>query len=937
MTARRFPHLKFERPLLVRTDPQAKRLYVAEQSGRIYSFPDDDKTDKPNVFLNLRDEWPRLTPHSGAAGIQDVYGLAFHPKFPDVPFCWVTYTLRSKQPGNHLEDGTRLVRYRVTIDGEGIPRCDPTSEQLLLTWLQGGHNGACLEFGPDSCLYISAGDGEVPNPPDPRDAGQDISNLLSTIMRIQVSTEDGSGHPLYTIPPDNPFVDVAGARGEIWSYGFRNPWKMTFAPDGELWVGDVGWELYEMVYRVQRGGNFGWSIMEGPQPVRPDARRGPTEILPPAIALPHTDAASVTGGYVYRGHRFPELTGTYIFGDFETRRIWSAEFDGRKMVTLTDLVAPSLRLVAFAEDASGELLLLDYDDGTLHEFRRNPSRDANTEFPQSLTQTGIFDDTRSLTPADGVLPFEIQLPEWADGAQSSRLLAVPGTEPIQVLRNPVRRDNWMLRERMRFATDSVLAKTITLTDDSGRDIRLETQVLHFDGHDWKGYSYVWNPQQTDAILSPAEGTLIKLRDYGNFSDRQNWPVHSRGECQRCHNQWIGGLLAFTIPQLNTDKPAHQLQTLKELGWLTGDIPESESSHRLHRAQGRLLNQDRGLEPNSVPGVMKAARSYLDVNCAHCHQNGAGGTATIDLRQDIAVDRMGLIDSPPAQGTFGLRNPALIRPGQPASSVLLYRLAVTGRGHMPHIGSTRPDVEGIRLVRTWIESLENEPRHIEKHNPEEIRRAVELKDTSQAIQLLMAIEDGSVDLPQRDRILKVAREASPEIRGLFDHLQPAEFRIKVRHRISPDQILTLNGNPENGQMLFAHKRLQCKSCHQLHGDGGTVGPALDDVGKRLTRQKILESLLEPSRHIEPEFETWTSITKDGRAFTGIIVSRTNATLVLRDAKSEIHEIPQIEIEEMNRQAVSMMPERLLEELSDHEIASLLEFLVNQQSTPVARKP
>lgn len=185
--------------------------------------------------------------------------------------------------------------------------------------MEGGHNGACLEFGPDGFLYVSAGDGEAPNPPDPRDAGQDVSNILSTVLRIDVMPHGND--PLYKVPADNPFVALTNARPEIWAYGFRNPWKMTFAPDGELWLGDVGWELDEMVYRIRKGGNYGWSIMEGPQPVRPNARRGPTEILPAAIALPHTDAASVTGGYVYRGQRFPDLVGTYIFGDYETRRI----------------------------------------------------------------------------------------------------------------------------------------------------------------------------------------------------------------------------------------------------------------------------------------------------------------------------------------------------------------------------------------------------------------------------------------------------------------------------------------------------------------------------------------------------------------------------------------------------------------------------------------
>src|SRR5436309_900374 len=169
------------------------------------------------------------------------------------------------------------------------PRCDPKSEKILITWLAGGHNGCDMHFGPDGFLYISTGDGADPNPPDRLDTGQDLSDLLSSILRIDVDRED-PGKP-YAVPPDNPFVNMAGARPEIWSYGFRNPWRMSFdRATGDLWVGDVGWELWEMVYRVTKGGNFGWSVMEGRQQVRPEAKRGPTPILPPALDFPHTEA-----------------------------------------------------------------------------------------------------------------------------------------------------------------------------------------------------------------------------------------------------------------------------------------------------------------------------------------------------------------------------------------------------------------------------------------------------------------------------------------------------------------------------------------------------------------------------------------------------------------------------------------------------------------------
>ena len=174
----------------------------------VFSFP-DDKCRSPNqiCLLNLTQVFDQLTPHESAKAVRNAYGLAFHPQYPEVPVCWLTYNIVSGIKKTHLEDGTRLSRFNVVFDNKGVPRCDIASEKIVLTWPEGGHNGACLQFGPDGYLYISAGDGEVPNPPDPRRAGQDVTNRLSTIMRIDVNpTDDG---PLYTVPADNPFVKAA--------------------------------------------------------------------------------------------------------------------------------------------------------------------------------------------------------------------------------------------------------------------------------------------------------------------------------------------------------------------------------------------------------------------------------------------------------------------------------------------------------------------------------------------------------------------------------------------------------------------------------------------------------------------------------------------------------------------------------------------------------
>src|SRR5439155_3840603 len=229
--------------------------------------------------------------------------------------------------------------------------------------------------------------------------GQDCSDLLSSVLRIDVDHkgEPGGVSPRvnYAIPKDNPFLGMKGVRPEIWAYGFRNPWRMSFdRQTGQLWVGDVGWELWEMVHKVEKGGNYGWSIVEGRQPIKPNQKPGPTPIRPPMIELPHTIAASVTGGYVYRGKKFPELAGAYVFGDWETRRIWAARFDGDRVTEMPEIVKLGIRMAAFGEDNDGEIYFAEYDHGTLHTLARNDAAGKNTNFPTKLSETGLFKDVK---------------------------------------------------------------------------------------------------------------------------------------------------------------------------------------------------------------------------------------------------------------------------------------------------------------------------------------------------------------------------------------------------------------------------------------------------------------------------------------------------------------------------------------------------------------
>ena len=930
----RYPQLKFHQPLYINADPAQQRIWVATRNGKIWSFADRQDVAAADLFFDFRAGFEELTPHATATKVNSTLGLAFHPDYPRVPLCWIVYTVKTNKGSVHLDDGTRLSRFRVVFE-EGVPRCDPSSERILLTWLEGGHNGGCVKFGPDGCLYVSAGDGEVPNPPDPRRCGQDVTNVMSTIIRLDVSVDDEG--PAYRVPADNPFARVTAAddgdvdrelffaksdaRPEIWAYGFRNPWRFNFSPDGQLWAGDVGWELYEMVYNVKPGANYGWSVFEGPQQVLPDNKRGPTPIVPPALSYSHAEGASVTGGVFYTGQALPELTGHYLFGDYETRRIWSAEIDedpngGADILTgLTDLVDPAVRIVSFGEDTQREPLLLHFDEGTIYGLERNPAPPTESPFPRQLSETGLFAQVSAHEPATGVVPFEINEPLWSDGTHAQRLAALPGDKPLQVLLKPRRMQVSSLRERMEFPQDAVLARTVSLTDDTGREVRLETQVLHFNGKVWNPYSYVWNAQQTDATLAPAAGQSMELADYGTFAERTQWQVASRSECIRCHNSWVGGTLAFTLPQLNVDRDGNnQLQAMMDGGWLTGPLPKSVAN-----SDDPLVRPLTSSADEQAP-LAERARSYLSVNCSHCHQKGAGGTATIDLRHEAGLAAMQAVDAVPMQGSFQLDGPAIVKPGDPHRSVLLYRMLCSGRGRMPHIGSHAVDARGVDVIRQWIASLEG---------PSTPPQAG-LQSTSAAMSLVAEFDARRVPSAQQSEWLRQAREAAPEIRNLFVRFQPAAWRQTPR-ALDPAQWDRLTGDPARGQRVFQTKSVQCSNCHQVGGAGGRIGPSLDDVGRRLSAREIREALLEPSKKIDPRFTAWTAVTTDGKVHSGLLQERTPGRVVLRTTKNEDIAIAREELDELIRQTTSLMPDRLLDDLSDQQIVDLLAYLATLQSS------
>ena len=402
-----FPNLKFDQPLDMGVVPGTNRLAIAERLGKIYTFENRPEVAEKQLMVNLG---------------RTVYGFAFHPQFRQNGYFFAASV---DDPLKETPEGSRISRYSASPDSF---QADLQSEKVILKWPSGGHNGGCIRFGPDGYLYIATGDGS--GIADQRETGQDVSDLLGSILRIDVD-QKGKNQP-YRIPTDNPFVGRSGARPEIWAYGLRQAWRFSFdSASGDLWAGEVGQDLWEMVLLIEKGGNYGWSVREGAHPFRPERPLGPTPLLAAVAEHSHTDFRSVTGGYVYHGKRLGELRDGYIYGDYDTGKIWLLRYQDGKITEHSELADTQLRIVAFGEDSGGELFLVDFISGAIHRLVPNPpSGQEPPEFPRKLSETGLFASTKDHEPAAGLIPYSVNAPLWSDHAHKDRFLAIPGDSQI---------------------------------------------------------------------------------------------------------------------------------------------------------------------------------------------------------------------------------------------------------------------------------------------------------------------------------------------------------------------------------------------------------------------------------------------------------------------------------------------------------------------------
>jgi putative heme-binding domain-containing protein len=913
---RAFPDLTLARPLDLAPIPGSDRLIVVEEGGRISSFLPKPDVSQVELMADMRAFDPKIS---------RTYAVAFHPGFLKNRLIFVRVSLDGRGERN-LENGARILRFRMT--DEAVPKLDLASGVVVFQWLSGGHEGGNMRFGPDGMLYITAGDADNPDPPDSFVTGQDIGDVLSSILRIDVDRSE-AGHP-YGVPKDNPFVGVPKARGEVWAYGLRNPWRLSFdEKTGDLFVGEVGWELWESIVRVEKGGNYGWSITEaGKQEVRPDRVLGPTPILKPLVTHPHEEAASVTGGEFYRGKRLPELSGMYIYGDWQMGTLWGLRHQGDTVKEHQVLCRTSLMPAAFGFSNDGELIVLDHSGGGMWRLQKNPRAGKPDEFPRRLSETGLFKQTSLQQPAAGVVQYEINAPRWADHAHAQRWVGFPnlaGVKIAQFSKGVVFGGQWQLPE------GAVFAKTYSLEMERGNPAtarKIETQILHFDGSLCGTYTYRWNEEQNDATLVAAQGEEAEFRVKDSHSPegftQQKWRFFSRSECGRCHTMWTGFTPGFNKLQL--DRPTQsaggrQIDVLSRIGL----VPDEPSLADPHGTRGSLELR---------------ARSYLHTNCSSCHRFNGGGVVPSMMNIELALKEAKLVDAKPVQGDLGLPDGRIIAKGDPARSVLLYRMTTAGRGHMPYVGAELVDDRGVLLIRDWIASMKPNERDVPEKIGSQRRREIEalkraaagdesairslLESNSGALSLALAIIDGSVKGEARRLSIKQGA-VHPEAlrRDLFERFLPSGERRKVLGpQINAEALLARKGDPARGSQVFAGV---CAACHKLNGSGIDFGPDLHQVGSKWKRPDLLEQILYPAKVVDPQWQMATVELKSGEVKSGFILERNDRELRLKMAGGMDLKLPASDVKSATQSRTSVMPEGLLQNLTAQEAVDLLDYL------------
>ncbi|MEM7370939.1 MAG: PQQ-dependent sugar dehydrogenase [Bacteroidota bacterium] len=722
-----FPNLSFSSPIALVQHPHADTLLVAQRSGQVYAFPHDPETSDKSLFMNI---WQKV----GLIWDAGLLGFALHPNFglegmPGSTSCFVYYTSRDSSGGHQPDNwengscegrwyGSYLVLSRWEL-AEGSFSVDPGSEQLLfrIRAYNASHRGGGLTFGQDGHLYVSIGD-QYRNV-----TAQDlVSNLDGGVLRLDVDQDSSRSHTVrrkmpehagqedeltgngYLIPNDNPFLNTDGnSFEEYFTVGHRAPHRLTMDPfTGNLYVGEVGLFKREELNKIVKGGNYGWPLYEGTLKHTTNYCSSKSVSLdsglytPPLVEYFRDEANSLIGGYVYRGNKIPALYGKYISGCYYQHKLYAVDLtNGTK-----ELIAPfqPRYQMSFGQDRAGEIYLL--AQGGRKPIYTLQASEGGEAPPQWLSETAVFQDLDKLIPAEGVLPYAPHVPFWSDGAVKKRWVAIPNDG---VHDSPEEQIQFERDLAWRFPLGSVFIKHFDYPIQTGQGTeykKLETRFLvHGADSQYYALSYHWLPDGSDAQLFLSGKKETFAPDLTNPNATITWSYPSVADCGSCHSSGNGMILGMNVAQMNSEyqypqsgRSAHQLLTFKHLGIL--NFPD---------LIGVQFPQNYPLEDRSST-LEQRARSYLDANCAYCHQPANPNRAVFDARLGTPLEEQNLIYGQ-LTDALGIDSAYVIVPGDADRSVLYRRLSLANHEYaMPPLAKNLVDTEGAELVRAWIESL-----------------------------------------------------------------------------------------------------------------------------------------------------------------------------------------------------------------------------------------
>lgn len=673
-------------PVGMTHDGNTDRVFVTGMTGTIHVFPNRSNVQisEASVFLDLTE-----AVHSDF-NEQGLLGLTFDPDYANNGYFYVYYVAENVRTQGGDWNDTVLDRFQV--DPNNPNRALPNSGVRLLSIPQPNryHKGGTLAFGPDGNLYLSVGDGAWAASYVGNNRSQETHNLNGSVIRIRPNTTAEGG---YSIPADNPFVGNPNVLDEIYAYGFRNPWRFDIdVRDGSLWLGDVGQQesngeafAFEEVNRIRpadAGGNYGWPICEGTM------NRGvaggnntshlncSTDFKPPEWAYQHNGAsASIIGGVFADSPSLPSLRHHFLFGDFNRGIVQAIDDQGG---TAFEVIGPGQlnHISSFGKDRQGEsyVIAFNYPGAGPSGIYRIVEDDLQpVPFPQTLSATGLFNSTSPLIPAQGVMPYDVNAAMWADGAVIQHFLAVPGNDVIGY----DERDPWTL------PVGTALVKHMSIPVDAQGTLRpVNTAVLFRQTNQWTALNFHWNADLTDADLVSASSTQTLDTWFMGQVQPMTRNIQEASACAACHTNLQP--LAMHTAQLNRVATFDYGLINQVMEWSRLGLLDQSASSVLPRLT------DPG---DSTAPVAARARSYLDVNCAHCHTSTSG----MDLRLITPLAHAGLLNAPTSVGA------ARLLPFSPADSGLFLRQ--TGdEGRMP-VGSRYTNPLAADLFYAWIAALD----------------------------------------------------------------------------------------------------------------------------------------------------------------------------------------------------------------------------------------